>query len=65
MLDDLIPQLIELIASSWSADTEVRDRSLLGESEDDKQSRRFVALLCRAAILLLICVVVGWWWWYR
>jgi hypothetical protein len=56
MLDDLIAHLIELIAHIWSADTQMRDQSLLGESEDDKQSRRFVAVLCGGAILLLICV---------
>jgi hypothetical protein len=61
MLDDLIAHLIELIAHIWSADTQMRE-SLLGESEGDKQSRRFVALICGGTILLLVCAVVGWWW---
>jgi len=65
MLDDLIGHLIELIANIWSADTEMRNRSLLGESEDDRQSRRFVALLCGGSILVLICAAVGWWWLHR
>jgi len=62
MLDDLIAHLIELIANIWSADTQIRDQSLLGESEDDKQSRSSVTFLCGGAIVLLICVAVGWWW---
>ena len=49
----MIDALIELIASIWRADTELRDSSRLGESRLDRDSRRFVAWLCGGAITLL------------
>ncbi len=50
----MIGALIELRATIWRADTEMRDNSLLGESRLDKESRRFVAWLCGGAIILLL-----------
>jgi hypothetical protein len=50
----MIGGLIELIATIWPADSEMRDNSLLGESRLDKESRRFVAWLCGGAIVLLL-----------
>lgn len=57
--------LIEIVARIWHADSEIRDSSLLGESELDKQSRRFVAKLCGGAIFLILMAAIGWWWFSR
>ena len=58
----MLGELIELVARIWEADSEIRDRSLLGESELDKRSRRSVAWLCGGAIVLLVLAGVLWWW---
>ena len=58
----LLEALIELIVSLWQADSEIRDRSLLGESEFDKKSRRFVRWLCGGTIALLVLAGLAWWW---
>jgi len=58
----MIDALIELIASIWRADTELRDSSRLGESRLDRDSRRFVARLCGGAITLLLAISgLAWW----
>jgi hypothetical protein len=58
----MLGHLIELIARIWEADSEIRDRSLLGESELDKQSRRGVAWICGGAIALVIIAAILWAW---
>lgn len=58
----MLGDLIELVARIWHADSAIRDRSLLGESEMDRQSRRFVAWLCGGTIALLVLAGVLWWW---
>ena len=58
----MLGDIIELVARIWRADSEIRDRSLLGESELDKRSRRFVAWLCGGTIVLLIVAGIAWWW---
>jgi len=57
--------LIELVARIWMADSQLRDQSMLGEGEFDKQSRRFVAKLCGGIILLLIVAGTALWWFTR
>lgn len=61
-MGDLIGHLIELIAQIWQADSEVRDRSILGESDLERKSRRSVAWLCGGTIALLLLAVFLWWW---
>jgi hypothetical protein len=61
----MLGDLIEFIARIWRADSEMRDRSLLGESELDKQSRRSVAWLCGGIIALLVLGAIAWWWFTR
>lgn len=58
----MLADLIELIARIWRTDSALRDRSLLGESEHDKQSRRIVGKICGGAILLLLLAALLWWW---
>jgi len=58
----MLGDLIELVARIWHADSEVRDRSLLGESEFDKRSRRSVAWLCGGTIALMVLAGIAWWW---
>ena len=64
-MGDLIAQLIELVASIWDADSNVRDRSILGESELERKSRRSIACLCGGVIGLLLLAGVLWWWFTR
>ena len=56
----MLGSLIDLIARIWEADSEIRDRSLLGESELEKQSRRSVAWICGGAIALLLIAAILW-----
>ena len=56
----MLGDLIELVARIWHADPEIRDRSLLGESELDKRSRRSVAWLCGGTIAFLVLAGIAW-----
>jgi hypothetical protein len=56
----MLGQLIELIARIWEADSQIRDRSRLGESPMEKQSRRTTAWICGGAIILLIIAGILW-----
>ena len=58
----MLGDLIELVAGIWQADSEIRDRSLLGESKMERRSRRFVAWICGGTIALLVLAGVLWWW---
>jgi hypothetical protein len=58
----MLDYLIEIVARIWHADSEIRDRSLLGESELDKRTRRSVAWLCSGTIALLVLAGIAWWW---
>ena len=58
----MLVELIELVARIWRADSEMRDRSLFGESEMEKRSRRSVAWLCGGTIALLVLAGIAWWW---
>ena len=40
---NFLAAIIELVARVWRADTQMRDHSLFGESEADRESRRSVA----------------------
>jgi hypothetical protein len=62
---ELLSELIEFVARLWHADTEIRDRSRLGESEQEASSRRFVAWLCGGIVGLLLLGGVAWWWFTR
>jgi len=57
----MIGRLIELVVRIWHADSQIRDRSLLGESEFDKRSRRTVGWLCGGTIVVLLLVGLIWW----
>jgi hypothetical protein len=59
---ELLAHLIELIATIWRGDTELRENSLLGQSELDRKTGRFVAFVCGGAILILVIAGVIWWW---
>jgi MoxR-like ATPase len=58
----VLAELIELVARIWQADSEIRESSVVGESEMDRRSRRFVSWVCGTIIALLVLVGVAWWW---
>ena len=64
-MGDFIGYLIEFVVRIWDADTEIRDRSILGESEMERDSRRFVAWLCGGIIFVLLVAGFLWWWFTR
>jgi hypothetical protein len=64
-MGDFLGQLIELVAQIWETDTEIRNRSVLGESELERRSRRFVAWLCGGTIAALVLAGFAWWWFTR
>ena len=51
-MSDFIGYLVELLARIWYADSQMRDRSLLGESERDKETRRFIGWFFGSAIVI-------------
>jgi hypothetical protein len=53
-MGDFIVHLIELVAEIWHTDSKIRHRSLFGESKMERQSGRFIALLCGGFIALLV-----------
>ena len=64
-MGELIGYLIEFVGRIWEADTEIRDRSILGESEMERGSRKFVAWLCGGIIFILVVAGFSWWWFTR
>lgn len=64
-MDDMIQGLIEFVAGIWRKDSELRDNSLLGESEIEKRDRKGVAWVCGGAIVLLAVAGFGFWWWLQ
>ena len=64
-MGDLIQVLIEFVAGVWRKDSDLRDNSVLGESEIEKQDRKGVAWVCGGTIVLLAVVGFGCWWWLQ
>ena len=66
---EILAHLIGLVARLWWADTEIRESSLVGESELDRKSRKLVAWTCGGTLALLIgAPLIGglvWWWMNR
>jgi len=62
MLASLLEIIVELIASIWITDAQMRDGGAFGESAMEKRSRTFVAWLCGGTIALLGLAAVAWWW---
>jgi hypothetical protein len=51
--------LMRLVRVIQEMDTKVRESSLVGESEMDRESRRLMAWICRGATaILVLCAVV-------
>ena len=59
---NFLAALIELVVRVWHADSQMRDRSLFGEAEADRESRRSVARWCGGILLFLVLASVAWWW---
>jgi len=64
-MGDFISYLIEFVARIWQVDSEIRDRSIFGESEMERDSRRFVNWLCGGIIFVLLVAGFLWWWFTR
>ena len=64
-MDHLIQGLIELIAGIWRTDSDLRDDSVLGESEIERKDRRAIAWVCGGAIALVAVAGLGCWWWIQ
>lgn len=62
-MEYLISVLIDLVVALWRGDREIRDGSLLGESEMERSVRRGVAWFCGGIVLLLVAGWVWWRWW--
>jgi hypothetical protein len=62
-MGNLIESLIDLVATIWRTDTEMRDNSVFGESEMERKDRKAVAWVCGGTIALLVLggVVLLWW----
>lgn len=59
---NFLADLIELVARIWHTDSEMRDRSLFGESEMEKRSRRTVRWVCGSMILALLVMWIALCW---
>ncbi len=61
-MGSLVESLIELVAGIWRADSELRDNSVFGQSEEDRQNRKWVGWLCGGLILVVVIAGVVWCW---
>jgi hypothetical protein len=52
----VIPGILGAITKIWRTDSELREKSLFGESRMDEESRRSVALICGGAAILVLVV---------
>jgi len=55
----MIDELIQFVARMWRINTEVRDQSLIGESDSGPYSKQTTAWICRVILALLF---VCWFW---
>ena len=62
-MEHLISMWIEFVVALWRGDREIRDGSLLGESETERSARRGVAWFCGGIVFLLVAGWVWWRWW--
>ena len=62
-MEDLVLGLIQWVVDVWRGDNQIRDRSLLGESDMERNARRGVAWFCGGVALLLVAGWVWWRWW--
>lgn len=58
----MLAELIALVAALWKADSEIRENSILGESDMDRKSRRWVSIGCGTMIALLVMAGMAWVW---
>lgn len=58
----MLGELIAIVATIWTADSEMRDGSIVGQSEMDRRSRRWVSIICGTLIALLVIAGIGWEW---
>ena len=58
----MLAELIEFVAALWKADSEMRDSSIVGESEMDRRSRRWVSIICGTLLGLLAIAGITWAW---
>jgi hypothetical protein len=54
-MGDLIGNLMQFFVELWGADSQIRDQSILGESELERSSRRFVDWLWRCSFSFSSC----------
>jgi hypothetical protein len=57
---DVLAELIDLVATLWKADEQIRDSSIVGESEMDRHSRKWVSIICGTLIALLGIAGIIW-----
>jgi hypothetical protein len=58
----MLAELIAFVAGLWKADSEMRDSSIVGESELDRHSRRWVSIICGTLLALLVIGGLAWAW---
>lgn len=61
----MIQELIDLIDGLRKSYEDFQDRSVMGQSEMDKQSRRLVRTVCGVLIAMLLLGSGVWWMWFR
>ncbi|MEK7953746.1 hypothetical protein [Luteolibacter soli] len=61
-IEFIVEGVFELVSLVWDAASEVRESSIVGESEMDRQSRRLLAWICGGVVSLVVLGVVLWQW---
>ncbi len=56
----MLEGLIEIVALIWSGDREIRETSLIGQSEMDRKFGRVVAWICGGLITVLVLAGMAW-----
>lgn len=57
----MLEELLQLISTIHDKDRELREGSLLGQSELDRSAGRLVAWICGGLLLLTLAGAMGWW----
>lgn len=58
----MFESLIEIVDRIWQADRTTREDSVVGQSEMDRKSGRWIAWICGGLITVLVVAAIAWEW---
>lgn len=61
----MLHELLQLISIVYDKDREMREGSLLGQSELDRSAGRYVAWICSGLLVLILAGALVWWFYFE